>query len=130
MQQNGQVAKNMSRSLKFPRILADENVKKKLVIHFLSSGCDIVYEEKGLKNSALINFAKKDKRVLLTNDHDFLNDSLYPPEKYEGIIVLHVHPPYLFKQIEALENLFSLHAPEKITGKLFIVGEEGEIEKN
>ena len=119
----------MSPSPKFPHVLADENVKKKLVKHFLKSGCDIAYSEKGLRNSALIKFAKQEKRVLLTNDHDFLNDSLYPPEQYEGIIVLHIHPPYLFKQIEALENLFSLHPPENMVGKLFIVGEEGEIEK-
>lgn len=117
-------------SLKFPRILADENVKKKLVKYFLHTGCDIVYKEKGLKNSNLIKFAKRDNRVLLTNDHDFLNDSLYPPEEYEGIIVLHIHPPYLLKQIEALEKLFSIHSPEDMTGKLFIVGEEGEMEKN
>lgn len=120
----------MSPSLKFPLILADENVKKRLVKHFVKSGCNISYAENGLKNSALIKYAKKEKRVLLTNDHDFLDDSLYPPEEYEGIIVLVIHPPNLFKQIEALEKLFTLRSPEEMPGKLFIVGEEGEIEKN
>ena len=119
----------MSPSLKFPLILADENVKKRLVKHFLTSGCNIVYAEKGLRNSSLIKFAKQEDRVLLTNDHDFLDDSLYPPEKYKGIIVLVIHPPYLFKQIEALEKLFILRSPEEMPGKLFIVGGEGEIEK-
>lgn len=119
----------MSHSPKFPDILADENIKKKLVKHFLSYGYDIVYAEKGLRNSALIKFAKQNKRVLLTNDHDYLNESLYPPEQYEGIIVLVIHPPYLFKQIEALEKLFILHSPGEMPGKLFIVGKEGEIEK-
>ena len=119
----------MSHSPKFPDILADENIKKKLVKHFLRSGCNITYSERGLRNSALIKFAKQEKRVLLTNDHDFLNESLYPPDQYKGIIVLVIHPPYLFKQIKALEKLFTLRSPEKMRGKLFIVGEEGELEK-
>lgn len=101
----------MSPSLKFPHILADENIKKKLVKHFLRSGCDIDYAEKGLRNSALIKFAKQNKRVLLTNDHDFLNESFYPPEQYGGIIVLVIHPPYLLRQIKALEKLFTLRSP-------------------
>lgn len=129
LQQSEQEKKNMSPSHSLPLILADENIKKKLVKYFSLKGYDICYAEKGLKNSFLINFAKQKKRVLLTHDHDFLNDSIYPPENYDGIIVVDIHPPSLDKQIYSLEKLLSAHTPDEFIGKLFIVGEEGEIEK-
>lgn len=49
-----------------------------------------VYDEniQGTNDSELINIASTEERILITLDLDFSNITIYPPEKYFGIIVL------------------------------------------
>lgn len=115
----------MSPSTKFPRLLADENVKAKLVKFLSEVGCDVCSAAKGLKNSSLAALAKKEKRVLLTHDKDFLEESLYPPKAHEGIIVLAIHPPELPKLESALKRLLETISPDKFAGKVFLLSEAG-----
>ena len=115
----------MISSTTFPLFLADENIKAKLVRYFFQKGCDICFAQKGVRNSSLLSLAKKGKRVLLTHDHDFLNEFLYPPEKYEGIVVLAVHPPSLSKQISLMEKLLAAVFKEEFSGKSFLLSEIG-----
>ena len=115
----------MVSSTTFPLFLADENIKAKLVRYFSQKGCDICFAKKGLKNSSLLSLAKKEKRVLLTHDRDFLNEFMYHPEEYEGILVLAIHPPSLFEQISLLEKFLATVPKEEFSGKSFFLSETG-----
>ena len=115
----------MDFSPKPPLFLADENIKAKLVRYLSQRGCDICFAKKGVKNSSLLSLAKKEKRVLLTHDNDFLNEILYPPEKYEGIVVLTTHPPSLSKQILLMEKLLTAVSEKEFSGRVFLLSEEG-----
>ena len=52
------------------RFLVDENIKKKLTLFLRESGHEVVYAEKGLRNSSLVTRARDEGRVLLTHDTD------------------------------------------------------------
>ncbi len=99
------------------KLLADENVKGRLVRWLRESGHDVIVGPKGLKNSKLVALAESEGRALLTNDTDFLNTALYPPAGSRGRIVLRVFPPTLSEQRAALSRLFSELTAEKIVGK-------------
>ena len=113
----------MVSSMALPSFLADENIKLKLAKYLSSKGCDICFAPKGLKNSSLLSLAKKEKRVLLTHDHDFLNEFVYPPEKYDGIVVLATHPPLLSKQILLMDKLLANISQEEFSGKTVLLSE-------
>ena len=79
----------------------------------------------GCSDRQLIAKCKKEQRLLITLDNDFSNIFAYPPEKFEGIIVLRVEHQGK-RAITALINklLPVLNASEdNICGNLWIVEE-------
>jgi predicted nuclease of predicted toxin-antitoxin system len=54
------------------KILADENIESSIIKFLESKRFDVKRGPKGSKNSELLPLAKKEERVLLTHDHDFL----------------------------------------------------------
>jgi predicted nuclease of predicted toxin-antitoxin system len=109
------------------RLLADENVRKRLVRVLKESGRDVKVAKKGTKNSALFLLAKKEKRILLTNDTEFSDDKLYPPDKTSGIILLRVFPDTFENQREALLRLLGRFKESEFFGKLVELGKNWEI---
>jgi predicted nuclease of predicted toxin-antitoxin system len=99
-------------------LLADENVKGRLIRWLRNGSHDVAVAPKGFKNSRLVSLAQAEGRVLLTNDTDFLNTALYPPAGSPGRIVLRVFPPTLVEQQGALSRLFSTLEPDDVVGKL------------
>jgi predicted nuclease of predicted toxin-antitoxin system len=57
------------------KFLRDENVTKRLEIHLIQKGFDIISKPKGLSNGKLASFSKLEKRILVTNDWDFAESS-------------------------------------------------------
>ena len=101
------------------KFLADENVKKRLTQWLRTLGHDVLIADKGVKNSHLFSLANKEKRILLTNDTDFLNTALYPPQQTSGRIVLRIFPATFDNQKSSLESLLStLIHEEEFTGHL------------
>ncbi len=100
------------------KLLADENVKGRVVRWLRDSGHDVAVAPKGLKNSRLVALADTEGRVLVTNDTDFLNTALYSPAGSPGRIVLRVFPPTFTEQRAALSLLLASFTEEQITGKL------------
>lgn len=100
------------------RLLADENIRGRLLRWLNQSGHDAVKADKGIKNSSLFNLAKTSRRILLTNDTDFLNTALYPPKDTPGRIVLRVFPDTLEHQQKSLDMLFLQINAKKCAGKL------------
>jgi len=101
-------------------LLADENVKGRLVRWLRTHGHAVVIAPKGTKNSALVSLATTEDNVLLTNDTDFLNTGLYPVKTSPpaGRIVLHVFPSTFENQRDRLAALFAAVSPDQLAGKL------------
>ncbi len=105
------------------KIIADENIKLKLVKFLIHKGHDIDIITKGFDDNGLFSLACKEKRIILTHDKHFLNTSLFPPKQSVGIILLRIHPPELQKLENALIKLFNEFNEKEINGKLLILGE-------
>lgn len=107
------------------RLLADENVKGRLIRWLRKRGHEVSVAPKGFKNSRLFSLARDEERVLVTNDTDFLNTGLYPPAGSPGRIVLRVFPPTFVEQQAALSRLFSEVDPNDVAEKLVELTREG-----
>ena len=101
------------------KFLADENVKRRLGLWLKTQGHHVSTADKGVRNSHLFALAHKEKKILLTNDTDFLSTALYPPEKTFGRIVLRILPPTLEYQKTGLQILLAQFNQEHLfLGKL------------
>lgn len=107
------------------KLLADENVKGRLVKWLKAQGQDVAVAAKGAKNSRLWQLARTSRRALLTNDTDFLNTALYPPATASGVIVLRIFPLTLAAQQEGLRRLFAEVPEAVLAGKLVELAREG-----
>lgn len=108
------------------KFLADENVRKRLVKTLIKAGHEVKEPKKGIKNSVLFSLAKKEERILLTNDTDFLEEK-YSPDKKIGIIVFRVFPDTFENQKKALLRLLSKYKQEKFFGNVVELGKNEEI---
>ena len=106
------------------KIIADENVKLRLVKFLKENGFDVEYAPKGLRNSGLFSLALKRKSILLTHDKDFMNTILYPPKTSFGMIVVRIHPPELPKLKFSVLGLLKTLSASNSKGKLFIIKEK------
>lgn len=109
--------------------LLDENIPKEVKEFLSSKGFIVKYVPKSVANGKLALLAKEEKSTFVTRDSDFLNNSLYPPKEFFGIIVFRIHPPKAEKLVRALSLL--LKEIKDLRGKLFVVEEQGfEISEN
>lgn len=60
------------------RILADENLPYELILSLRKSGHDISETPFGLPDNEIIQLAKRQKRILLTQDKHFANLLIIP----------------------------------------------------
>lgn len=107
------------------KLLADENVKAKLVKFLVEQGFDATQAPKGLKDSELFASAVKEGRAILTHDKDFLNSARYPPKSCHGIVLLRIHPPELSKLKSATLKLLNKFSMKDLKGKTIVLGEYG-----
>ncbi len=107
------------------KILADENIPKKILNLLEESRLDIKRVSKGANDQSIAELAKSENRVILTFDRDFGNILLFPPEQYSGIIFIRIRPPLIISVFSALSNLFKLVKPEEFNGKLFVLSTHG-----
>ncbi len=107
------------------RFLADENFRLDVMRFLRSKGHDVKRITSRSSDKEVAVCARKEKRILLTNDSDFSIKLKFPPSEYPGILVFHIHPPSLEKFKLALTHLFTIRDPNEIKGKTFIIEEEG-----
>ena len=109
------------------KIKIDENLPIDVADVLAAAGHDAesVYSEglEGIPDRQLITICKKEQRVLITLDYDFSNILIYPPEKYEGIIVLRVEQQNKENAINLIKKLLPIISKETISGHLWIVEE-------
>lgn len=112
------------------RIKIDENMPVDVINVLENAGHDVhsVYTEgiEGCSDRQLIAICKKEKRLLITLDNDFSNIIVYPPEKFEGIIILRVEnqsKKAIMTLINKLLPFITFNAGD-IGGQLWIVEED------
>ena len=72
--------------------------------------------------------AKKEKRILLTNDSDFAMTLTFPPPEFNGILIFRIHPPSFEKFKTAVHNFLALRTNQEIKGRTFIIEEDSFLE--
>jgi predicted nuclease of predicted toxin-antitoxin system len=74
------------------RFMIDENVDKTAIAFLNNAGFNVVStDEVGLSGHSdedILAYAKREDRVLLTHDPDFLDDRKFPPSRNPGIVIL------------------------------------------
>lgn len=76
------------------KILADENIPQILISSLRKSGYDVLdikRKGKSFRDSVLIKVARRENRLIITFDNDFL-DLINLPEFKVKLIVLRIHP--------------------------------------
>lgn len=107
------------------KFLLDENVDIRVASFLQEKGTQVTIVPKGLVNGKVLALAKATRSILLTNDSDFANQRMYPPEKFAGIVIFRIHPPLIRKLTSALRVLLTKVEPSAFEGKLFILTEHG-----
>jgi hypothetical protein len=75
----------------------------------------------GVKNGKVAELANKEKRTLITRDMHFCNILEFPPENYNGIIVLKIRPDNTSLVHDNLLNFLKKYTKEKIVQTLVII---------
>mgnify|MGYP001590440188 FL=1 len=86
-------------------------------------GHDVKPVPKGSSDEDVAQFAKAQRRVLLTHDRDFADSAKFPPSEFSGIVLFRLHPPTLERVLKALERLLLKLPPQSLPGKLVIVSD-------
>ena len=79
------------------RLLADENFPKPIVQMLRAVGHDVLWARtdcRGWKDTAILEFAEGDARIVLTLDKDFWQIALQrrTPLEQSGVVLFRVHP--------------------------------------
>jgi len=78
---------------------------------------------KGAQDSHLINICKKENRVFITFDTDFSDINTYPPEEFNGIIVLRLGSQSKQHVLKIFQDIIPNFEKEPLSQNLWIVEE-------
>jgi len=83
----------------------------------------------GRDDAAHLAYAKRQDRILVTRDHDYLDDRKHPPNRCPGVVVLDIHPLTRESLTDALYLLRSVVRPYRQiwTGAKVLIGKESQI---
>ena len=110
------------------RFLADENFRLDVVKWLKLQGHDVNWAASRLPDKTLANLAKTENRILLTIDSDFAMTLMFPPRRYNGVLIFRIHPPSFEKFKKALMDFFVHRNEIEINGKTFIIEEDSFLE--
>jgi len=105
------------------QFLADENIRRDVVLFLKGQGHDVETVEKQNSDKAIAKEARRKKSILLTNDLDFANTIGFPPSLHSGIVIFRLHPPQFKAYVRVLEKFFALYNAKRIKGKTLIISE-------
>ena len=111
-----------SLTLRGPKFLLDENVKKEL-LHFLKKDFDVIFKSKGLSNGELAKLSKSEQRIFVTNDWDFTDKFLYNRETIFSIIWIRIPQDKSEFLIKEFSKLLKETKPEDFVGKFITLYE-------
>jgi predicted nuclease of predicted toxin-antitoxin system len=95
------------------RFLVDQNVPEDLTLILRGRGYDTKtigdYGFCGRDDGDVFQLARKEDRILITQDGDFLNDTRFPPQGSPGVAVLPAHSAGEDAFANAFGELLSVH---------------------
>lgn len=100
------------------KILLDENVNKKLFIFLIKKNIDVIIAPKAISDNDLAVLSKKEKRILVTNDHDFIE---YTNAFIFSVILLKIPQGNSEKLLISFDKTIS--ECQNFSGKLIIITE-------
>ena len=110
------------------KFLADENIAKSLVFEIRLKNHDVIdlKENKlfGLSDKEVIALAKKENRILITHDKDFLDAFSFPKSAHSGIIILRLKNIQPKRVVEAFKPVFDEKIITKLENSLVVIDEE------
>ena len=105
--------------------LIDEDIPVKLLKSLKELGHNALRVRPSSSDITIANQAKANQSILISLDNDFSNTKLFPPEKFD-IILLRIHPPYEGIIVETVKKFLATVPAEKIKG-LTILTTEGHV---
>ena len=106
----------------------DENLPNEVAQLLRDAGHDVfsVHEQGlvGAKDHVLTEVCQSENRAMVTLDTHFSDIRTYPPENYDGLIVLrlaHQDKPHV---LEVMHRVLKLISSETLKGRLWIVDEK------
>lgn len=110
------------------KFLVDENLPDAVADILRGDGHDAVsVVERQLISTddpVLGELARAEGRVVVTTDLDFANVQMYPPEDFEGLIVLRLGVQGKTRVLALIRALLPLLKTEVLKGKLWIVEDD------
>lgn len=107
------------------KLFADENIPDEIVDTLRNLGHDVSTPTPGTKDSDIALLAKKEGRIILTQDKNFANILLHPPKNFHGIIRIKIHPPTISDILRNLEDLFQKFSQKDLDKKLIVLEKDG-----
>jgi predicted nuclease of predicted toxin-antitoxin system len=110
------------------RLLADENIPKPIVQSLREERHDVLWARtdlSGWKDTALLDFAETETRVVLTLDKDFWQIAVQrrPPLEQSGIVLFRVHPA-TSENLQPLVRTF-IEVDRRWAGHVSIIAADG-----
>lgn len=107
------------------KFLADENVELSIVKFLRKEGHDVLYVSEsfaGCADDKVFDVAKKESRILITNDTDFGEMVFRQGKIMSGVVLMRFTSETVGKKIEVIEHLFRHHLG-KLANHFTIVNE-------
>ncbi len=106
------------------RFLIDQNVSKKTALFLRDLGLDVTdVRDVGLRGKAdevIYNYARRNKLVIITFDHEFAYTFINKKDLI-GLIIIRIHPQTLDAVNKTIENFFKKVKENDIEGKIIVV---------
>ena len=107
------------------RFLLDENLHVGVGTFLQGKTHDVKRVPSGIENGDVLALAITERRILLTQDKDFLDAKHHAPKKGSGVICIRIHPPILDHMVQALEQLLSNRSENELDGAIFSLDTDG-----
>jgi predicted nuclease of predicted toxin-antitoxin system len=116
------------------KILADENIGKKIIVYLRAKkGFNVVWikeSNRGMADEDIIKLAAKERSILLTYDSDFGSLVFLEQRPHFGVIFLRLSIDNPTLHTEALENFFLSHSKKEIMSGYWKIGDGYLISSN
>ena len=110
----------MSPSTLALKFLIDENVRVELSLFLKSKGVDVKLVSKGSSDEKVASLSKREGRVLVTNDADFVTSGVYSEEELFAVVWLRVSQGESRGLLNSFE-LFLSEFEEEIKGRVVVL---------
>ena len=110
------------------RFLVDENLPAEAAQLLRNAGHEAVTAGEaaltGCEDGEVAALCQRERRALLTLDVDFGNTQLYPPQDYQGLVVLRLEHQDKAHVLTVITALIPRLGEEELVGRLWVVDED------